>query len=99
MGMFDDVTCHYLLPDGKPPQPFQTKTFDEPYLEHYTITAEGRLLRDKPWWTREKDSPFDPTDTNFHGVLNFYGGDADEWREFDAKFTDGQLMSITEVVS
>ncbi len=96
--MFDDVTCHYPLPDGKPSEPFQTKTFDEPYLEHYTITAHGRLLRDQPWWTCEKGEPRDPTDVNFHGILNFYGGET-EWREFDAKFTDGQLVSVTKIES
>ena len=39
-------------------------------------------------------------DANFHGVLNFYGRKGDrkdgtwEWHEYNAKFTDGQLVSI-----
>lgn len=57
---------------------------------------DDRLLRDKPWWTRQKDDAPEPTDTNFHGILNFYGGDGG-WREFNAKFTDGQLVSIEQV--
>ena len=29
-----------------------------------------------------------------HGILNFYAGDATTWHEYDAKFTDGKLVSI-----
>jgi len=96
MGMFDDVICEAPLPDGKPGKNFQTKDFECPYLEKYTITADGRLLRDDPWWERPKDQPAKPADMNFHGVLNFYGynTETEEWREFNAKFTDGKLVEI-----
>lgn len=96
MGMFDDVICRYPLPDGKPAVPFQTKTFEEPYLEKYTITENGRLTKREPWVGNLPADKYREIDTNYHGILNFYGGDADEWREFDAKFTDGQLVSITQ---
>jgi hypothetical protein len=34
-------------------------------------------------------------DANYHGVLNFYAGcDDKEWREYNAKFTDWQLVAI-----
>jgi hypothetical protein len=100
MGMFDDVVCEMPLPDNKPGNRFQTKDFDEPYLEKYTITTDGRLLRDDPWWKRPKGKRSAPVDMNFHGVLNFYdfNFETKEWREFNAKFTDGKLVSI-EVVT
>ena len=44
--------------------------------------------------TRVKDGE---VDLNFHGVLNFYDGWKDEWVEFNAKFTDGVVVSIERV--
>lgn len=94
--MFDDVVCEVPLPDGKPGKYFQTKTFDAPYLEKYTITAEGRLFKDDPWWERPKGAEPKPEDMNFHGVLNFYDYNTEtkEWREFNAIFEHGQLERI-----
>jgi hypothetical protein len=94
--MFDDVVCEAPLPDGKPGKHFQTKDFECPYLEKYTITADGRLFRDDPWWERKKGADPQPSDMNFHGVLNFYdyNTDTEEWREFNAIFTHGQLEKI-----
>lgn len=100
MGMFDDVICEAPLPDGKPGKHFQTKDFEAPYLERYTITAEGRLLRDDPWWGRKEGADAaPPTDMNFHGVLNFYdyNSKTEEWREFNAIFTHGQLEKIQDL--
>jgi hypothetical protein len=119
MGLLDYVRCDAPLPDGQPTPPdlFQTKDFDAPYMEHYTITAEGRLIAH---WVRYEEVPLAerpyPNDTGFlkwvgsvrvvhivgedlywHGYLNFYGGADGEWREFNAKFTDGQLVSIEQV--
>lgn len=37
-------------------------------------------------------------DLDFHGILNFYGHDErGQWREYNAKFTDGQLVEIKVV--
>ncbi len=37
-------------------------------------------------------------DANFHGMVNFYGTDGKGgWHEYNAKFTDGRLMSIEAV--
>lgn len=35
-------------------------------------------------------------DMNFRGVVNFYGDDnpSEEWEEYNAKFTDGQLVEL-----
>jgi len=35
-------------------------------------------------------------DSCYHGVVNFYGSDGDCWHEYNAKFTDGQLVEITK---
>lgn len=86
MGMFDDITCERPLPGPvKPPnQSFQTKDFDC-YLDHYMITAEGTLVKD--------GAPIP-----FHGLLNFYTYTRDDWWfEYEAKFTDGQLVDINPV--
>jgi len=101
MGMFDYVKCEMPLPDGKPTpiDYFQTKEFDCPYLEMYTIRADGRLIHRKPAYdcdplgTEARD-----IDTNFHGLLNFgsYDVKTKESREFVAKFTDGNLVSIEQ---
>ena len=89
MGMFDDVHVDYPLPDCSYTE-FQTKDL-ECTLEQYTISADGKLLSNG-------------VDIAFHGILNFYTydkspGERDvaEWYEYDAKFTDGQLVSITRV--
>jgi hypothetical protein len=103
MGMFDEVICELPLPDGWEHPVFQTKDFDEPYLDKYVIRADGRLIRKKPWY--ESDIKND-TDTNCHGLLRFYSyeGDAndatpigDRWHEYEAKFTDGNLVKIEKV--
>ena len=91
MGMFDYVDCELPLPDGWKGK-LQTRDFDCPYLETYTIRADGRLIH------RETRKTFGvDVDTNFHGILNFYGLENDEWHEYNAKFTDGQLVSISIV--
>lgn len=37
-------------------------------------------------------------DANFHGVMRFYGGGLEnDWHEYRAKFTDGQLVEIVAV--
>ena len=82
MGMFDYVKSEVPLPDGHDAI-CQTKDFDMPYLETYLIRADGRLIKDGK-------------DMNFHGMLNFYNYTEDgKWHEYDAKFTDGQLVGIS----
>ncbi len=36
--------------------------------------------------------------TDFHGVIRFYTSVNGIWYEFDAKFTDGKLVSVTNSV-
>lgn len=93
MGMFDNITCEYPLPGPAPVEVkawvFQTKDTPTQFLEHYRITAEGKLQhRDVRYEDRS-----DPTkegiegllgcltrvygewvdEANFVGRLNFYG--------------------------
>lgn len=97
MGMFDYLTCKHELPDGFNPDGilFQTKDFDR-IFDEYVITAGGKLLRGDEI-------------INHHGFIRFYEcnlsgfcasgfitrNDETPWtREYQAKFTDGQLVSI-----
>lgn len=44
-------------------------------------------------------------DANFHGIVNFYGSEGRSedgtyrWHEYNAKFTDGQLVGIEKVAT
>ena len=100
MGLFDYVKCERPLPDGWKPGELQTKDFDCPYMERYTIRADGRLIHDKPRYDiTPADEPCGEVDTNFHGDLRFYGiedegCDGKRWHEYRARFTHGSLEYI-----
>lgn len=101
MGMFDDVICEVELPDGKPNKcGFQTKDLDC-QLDKYTITKDGRLTRARYRWNEAQNEyvPDGADVIQHHGYLNFYdyNSDTKEWREFNAKFTDGKLVEIVTV--
>jgi hypothetical protein len=64
---------------------FQTKSFENTYLNEYVIEKDGSMTKDGTVFA-------------FHGVVNFYTfekGDHREWWEYNAKFTDGKCVSIT----
>jgi hypothetical protein len=62
MGMFDYITCLYLLPEGLPPgERFQTKDLTNALVE-YTITADGHLQEDSASEDR----------TDFTGTIELY---------------------------
>lgn len=91
MGIFDYVKCEVPLPgDPKPPHGtvFQSKDMSDPYMETYTITADGKLTR--------TDAFGDVVLEQFHGDLRFteFNGKSDEWWEYKARFTDGELSKI-----
>ena len=102
--MFDSIRCDYIrcdypLPDGYEGHEFQTKDTPRQSLEQYTITAAGRLMLDPFAWFQGEpgfEGPPAPRDQNYHGMLRFYCHAA-EWHEYIAKFTDGQLVAITDV--
>lgn len=50
------------------------------------------------WAGSIKAVPIGDEDLKFHGFLYFYGfEDGGDFREFNAKFTDGKLVEITQV--
>jgi hypothetical protein len=98
MGMFDEVYCYAVLPDGLDPRGtcFQTKSFPDPCMCRYRITSAGRLI----------DSA--GNDLEPDGYITFYTVDRDDgdieapgripgWREYRARFLSGQLESIVRV--
>ena len=129
MGLYDIVKCEVALPDGFRRGEFQTKTFNDPYMDLYTITAAGRLMcryeasrepvpesewmhvgathpLEQLWHEQSKTRPiYAERDTGYHGILNFYtdsGSRHDgtwKWHEYNAKFTDGNLVEIVQVQS
>lgn len=115
MGLFDTVIPEFQLPDADAVNVdwWQTKDFDDPYMENYKITSDGRLLHEEVHYEDHSDKNAPPgsfesilgcmtpvherwVDLNFHGILNFYGTakPSGEWFEYNAKFTDGTLVSI-----
>lgn len=98
MGLFDTVRCLMPLPDfpAEAERDFQTKTLDDPYLRAYEITRGGRLLQVSDGG---HDNLYEEADTQFHGVLNFYTyiDTVEHWWEYNAKFTDGQCVSVERV--
>ena len=100
MGLFDTVRCLMPLPDfpAEAEPDFQTKTLDDPYLRVYDLTADGRLVQIEEGGL-ELNAEFEPHDTGFHGVLNFYTyiDTVENWWEYNAKFTSGQCVSVERV--
>lgn len=88
MGMFDWVVVEsqvYLpdYPQGGVKAGFQTKDIDN-LCRRIRITNHGRLF-------------VDSEDSNYHGMFNFYNSFKGEWFEYNAKFTDGDLVIINRV--
>ncbi len=100
MGMFDTVRCEYPLPEPEHNAlDFQTKSLDS-YLDDYTITRDGRLLRHAHDGLLE-----DPTSARrpamacpFHGDLTMYARTtALAWIGYLVRFTYGRLDWIRPV--
>lgn len=100
MGLFDELSCEYPLPDGFDPQDILFQTQDTPaqWLEHYTLTSAGRLRVD----TTGELLPY-------HGALAFYASnicgasptgvitrddEAPWWAEYIALFDHGVLLKL-----
>ena len=98
MGMFDEVYCDAVLPDGRDARGkrFQTKSLPDPCLCRYRITSGGRLI----------DSA--GNDLEPEGYISFYTVDREDGdretcreipglREYRARFLSGQLLNIVRV--
>ena len=87
---------------------YYTITADGRLIHHYReweVTPEAELPHpDQPFFgsLREKAGSQKMVDTNYHGVLNFYSYEdthVPPYREYDAKFTDGKIVSIVLVTA
>lgn len=88
MGLFDEIRCELPLPDGWNPGEkwFQTKSFPDPLMQRYIISSRGRLIDSQG------------NDLEPDGYIAFYAqGDERDWREYRARFRDGDLSEITVV--
>jgi hypothetical protein len=103
MGMFDELTIDYPLPDiGTVDWKFQTKSFENE-LAHYHITTDGELqLLVRGWlgeWEAVDRIPVTLYGEPYHGYVEFHDlhDDTGVWYQFRAKFTDGKLVRIDTV--
>ena len=98
MGLFDTITCRYALPDPRHQDlSFQTKDLDC-FLEEYTITIDGRLIR------HARDGMFSrgpcrDVEWPVHGDLRMYesieeGDGRRTWVEYVVRFTHGRVEWI-----
>ena len=95
MGMFDTVLCRFPLPDGLVAEDFQSKSLHN-VLSVYEIGADGRL-RELAFGADGDPLHAAARDTEFHGVFRFHATVRDEFREYEAKFTDGLLVGLRAV--
>ncbi len=77
MGLFDYVVTEVPLPDGRYPvgAVFQTKHFDAPFMETYTIRPDGRLVARRREYepTPEEDLPQQNKDAPEGSLLKWLG--------------------------
>lgn len=88
MGMFDELSFSYRMPNGRDGCNFQTKDL-ECRLDEYEVTPAGRLVR----IVSEDPSERPLGDVNHNGWLDIYHF-ADEYR---LDFVNGSLRAIQVV--
>ena len=88
MGMVDEVTFRYRMPDGREGEAFQTKNLDC-LMDIYEITPTGRLVR--KWMGEETDRPLG--DMKYSGMLKLYAEEPGSG-EYILEFVDGTLAAI-----
>jgi hypothetical protein len=93
-----ELVTHVITKDGRLIREWITHTTEVPNEERPYPNDEGirGLIGSVKIHT-------DSADAEFHGILNFYGTEGEHgepsyrWHEYNAKFTDGQLVGIDEV--
>jgi hypothetical protein len=102
MGIFDTIRCEMPLPDGRamPDDGFQTKSLSCS-MEHYTITADGRLIHHRrsllPASGKKSLLPERQADieVDFHGDIEIYGSMPDGFvARYAVRFTHGKVEWI-----
>lgn len=102
MGMYDNLWCRRLLPDGLDGNEYTFQTKDlECCLFQYEIREDGLLVQYEVDEDGEINRSVPPRLIDYHGYIKFYHGITNkttydvEWHEYAAKFTDGKLVEIT----
>jgi hypothetical protein len=98
MGLFDEIRWDAALPEDHPPESrlFQTKSLDDPCLDHYIVTPEGRLLLVGGGFYDGADLAdaeiSQGVDVEFHGDMRLLAVKGHQ--EYLARFTHGALEWI-----
>lgn len=87
-----DMVCHVINSDGRLMLQRIDSVHEVPKAERPYPNADDddilSICGSLRWETSLHDA-------NFHGFVNFYGHDENKnWHEYNAKFTDGQLVGI-----
>src|SRR5436305_2154048 len=91
MGLFDTIHCEYPLPDARHQDlDFQTKDL-ECFLDHYTITYDGRLVLQA---RRRGLGPDRDIEWPIHGDIRMYTSVDKAWIEYVVRFTHGRVEWI-----
>jgi hypothetical protein len=108
MGMYDDVTFDYVLPEGMlpPDRTFQTKSLYR-IMDRFTITKDGRLIHHPRRYVQDasqQDSfPMmrlvdqEDIDMEFHGDVYLSGILGENFADYVVRFTHGTLEWIRPV--
>lgn len=92
---FDDayMETYTITKDGRLTQRYASDRQPAPESEWKHVGADDPL---RQFWHEQSKwkLTYSERDTNYHGMLNFYGSSGDEWHEYNAKFTDGRLVKI-----
>lgn len=96
MGMFDDITFRYRMPDGYDGTNYQSKDL-HCGCDEYEISPQGRLIR-KYSSGYPDDTQLPLGDIEHDGFLNIYTdedfGSSRKWHEYDLFFRAGSLVTI-----
>ncbi len=91
MGMYDEITCDYELPEvGVVDWCMQTKSLNC-LMSHFHIEQDGRLILKHDSWHNDFKE-VNRTFADFTGEIRFYGGP--DFARFSAYFVEGRLREI-----
>lgn len=96
MGMFDDVTVRYPLPLPEDQSlDFQTKSLDDPCLNHYQISESGELSMIHECGVGRVDPPRPVNFTGEIEVHSFHGALAQaRWVSWEFVFVAGHVTGL-----
>jgi hypothetical protein len=86
MGMFDNI---YYKGEA-----YQSKDMECELTSYYI--EDGKLFRHQWSHNGEKWVDDGKKETQYHGYLNFYRRGPEKWEEYNAKFDEGNLITVEE---